>query len=173
MLNTIVYTGELTPPIQSLEDYFRKGGVSIIQAAFAHSYFVHPDKVRAKTPYFPDRARYSRQHYPGLAKGQQTAWPGDGREIRLDDNQYAQNAWAQYTGRNIERRTGYSLRHIWGNTHRPGCVHSRLEFLLYAILGRYVDGRSESSPGTTTGHLSSIVGTLLSRLPRVSTAELR
>ena len=119
MLNTIVHTGELTPPIQSLEDYFRKGGVSIIQAAFAHSYFVHPDKVRAKTPYFPNRARYSRQHYPGLDKGQQTAWPGDGREIRLDDNQYAQNAWAQYTGRNIERRTGYSLRHIWGNTHNP------------------------------------------------------
>ena len=119
MLNTIVHTGELTPPIQSLEDYFRKGGVSIIQAAFAHSYFVHPDEVRAKTPYFPDRARYSRRHYPGLDKGQQTVWAGDGREIRLDDNQYAQNAWAQYTGRNIERRTGYSLRHIWGNTHNP------------------------------------------------------
>lgn len=119
MLNTIVHTGELTPPIQSLEDYFRKGGVSIIQAAFAHSYFVHPDEVRAKTPYFPDRARYSRRHYPGLDKGQQTVWPGDGREIRLDDNQYAQNAWAQYTGRDIERRTGYSLRHIWGNTHNP------------------------------------------------------
>lgn len=119
MLNTIVHTGELTPPIQSLEDYFRKGGVSIIQAAFAHSYFVHPDQVRAKTPYFPDRARYSRRHYPGLNKGQQTVWPDDGREIRLDDNQYAQNAWAQYTGRKIERRTGYSLRHIWGNTHNP------------------------------------------------------
>ena len=119
MANIRIHTGDLTSPIQSLEEYFRKGGISIIQAAFAHSYFVHPDEVRAKTPYFPDRARYSRRHYPGLGKGQQAVWKGDGRQIRLDDNQYAQNAWAQYTGRNIARRTGYSLRHIWGNTHNP------------------------------------------------------
>ena len=119
MLNIRTHTGDLTSPIQSLEEYFRDGGVSIIQAAFAHSYFVHPDEVRTKTPYFPDRARYSRRHYPGLGKGQQAVWTGDGRQIRLDDNQYAQNAWAQYTGRNIARRTGYSLRHIWGNTHNP------------------------------------------------------
>ena len=33
------------PAIQSLEDYFREGGISIIQAAFKHTYFVHPDAV--------------------------------------------------------------------------------------------------------------------------------
>ena len=119
MVNIRIHTEDLTSPIQSLEDYFRDGGVSIVQAAFAHSYFVHPDEVRAKTPYFPDHARYSRRHYPDLAKGSKTVWPQDGRQIRLDDNQYAQNAWAQYTGRSIERRTGYGLRHVWGNTHNP------------------------------------------------------
>ena len=119
MLNMRIHTDALTSPIQSMEDYLQKGGASIIQAAFAHSYFIHPDEVRAKTPYFPDRARYSRRHYPRLDKGHQTVWTGDGREVRLDDNQYAQNAWAQYTGRSIKRRTGYGLRHIWGNTHNP------------------------------------------------------
>ena len=95
------------------------GGVSIIQAAFAHSYFVDPNAVRARTPYYPERARRSREHYPDLDKGNTTTWPGDGREIRLDDNQYAQSAWERYTGRPLARGSGYGLRHIWGNTHNP------------------------------------------------------
>ena len=119
MLNTRIHTGELVSPIQSLEDYFRKGGVSIIQAAFAHSYFVHPDEVRAKTPYYPNRARYSKEHYPGPGKGELAVWSADGREVKLDDNQSAQRAWARYTRRSIDRGRGYGLRHIWGNTHNP------------------------------------------------------
>ena len=51
-----IHDGDLPHPIEALEYYFRKGGVSLIQAAFAYSYFVHPKAVRAKTPYFPDRA---------------------------------------------------------------------------------------------------------------------
>ena len=98
MLYLQIHTGELAPPVRSLEDYFREGGVSIIQAAFQHSYFVHPDAVRAKTPYFPERARRSREHYPGLEKGKQAIWPGNGREVRLDDNQHAQMAWKSIRG---------------------------------------------------------------------------
>ena len=93
MLYLRIHNGDLVSPVRSLEDYIREGGVSIIQAAFAHSYFVHPDAVRAKTPYFPERARRSREHYPGLEKGRQAIWPGDGREVWLDDNQHAQMAW--------------------------------------------------------------------------------
>ena len=119
MVNVQIHPGDLIPPIQSLENYFWHGGVSIIQSAFAHSYFVHPDAVRAKTPYYRDRARYSREHYAGLGKGELTNWSEDGRPIRLDDNQYAQNAWTGYTRRPLSRGSGYGLRHIWGNTHNP------------------------------------------------------
>lgn len=119
MPNIRIHTGDLVPPIQSLEKYFHTGGVSIVQATFAHSYFVHPDAVRAQTPYYPDRARYSRQHYRGLGKGESAVWPVDGRQIRLDDNQYAQNAWAGYTQRALARSSGYGLRHVWGNVHNP------------------------------------------------------
>ena len=119
MVSKHIYTGDLVPPIQSLENYFREGGVSIIQAAFAHSYFVHPDVVKGRTSYYPDRARRSREHYPGLDKGETTAWPGDGRLVRLDDNQRAQMAWERYTGHRLARGSGYGLRHIWGNTHNP------------------------------------------------------
>ena len=119
MLYLRIHNGDLVSQVRSLEDYFREGGVSIIQAAFAHSYFVHPDAVRAKTPYFPERARCSREHYPGLEKGRQAIWPGDGREVWLDDNQHAQMAWERYTGHGLVRGTGYSVRHIWGNPWNP------------------------------------------------------
>ena len=119
MPNLRIHTGEIVSAIQSLEDYFREGGVSIIQAAFAHSYFVHPDKVRAKTPYYLNRARYSSTHYPGLRKGDDAIWLADGRKVKLDDNQYAQSAWEGYTGRRIVRGSGYGLRHIWGNPWNP------------------------------------------------------
>ena len=105
--------------IESLEKYFRESGVSIIQAAFAHTYFVHPDMVSERTPYYPDRARVSRIHYPDLVKGNDAKWSGDGREVRLDDNQYAQSAWERYTGQRIARGSGYGLRHIWGNPWDP------------------------------------------------------
>ena len=114
-----VVNGLSISAIQSLENYFCEGGVSIVQAAFAHTYFVHPDRVREKTPYYPDRARFSRTHYPGLGKGSSTRWSGDGREVRLDDNQYAQNAWERYTGHGLARGSGYGLRHIWGNPWNP------------------------------------------------------
>ena len=105
--------------IESLEHYFRKGRVSVIQAAFANTYFVHPDKVREKTPYYRNRARISRKHYPGKNKGQSDIWPGDGRKVTLDDNQYAQAAWKQYTGHRLMRGSGYGLRHIWGHPWDP------------------------------------------------------
>ena len=119
MLYLQLHNGELAHPIEALEQYFRQGGVSIIQAAFAHTYFVHPDAVRQKTPYFPERARRSREHYPGLDKGRKTVWPGDGREVVLDDNQHAQMAWERYTGHGLSRGTGYSIRHIWGEPWNP------------------------------------------------------
>ena len=114
-----VTDGVSVSAIESLENYFREGGASIVQAAFAHTFFVHPDRVREKTPYYPDRARFSRRYYPGLEKGNYAKWPGDGREVRLDDNQYAQSAWERYTGHRIARGSGYGLRHIWGNPWDP------------------------------------------------------
>lgn len=114
------HTDELIPAIQSLEDYFRMGGASIIQAAFQHSFFIHPHAVKRETPLFPERARYSLEHYPGLGKGHSTVWEaGDGRAIILDDNSRAQMAWERYTGRRLARQSGYGVRHIWGNTHNP------------------------------------------------------
>ena len=120
MSNFRVFRGELTSPIEAMEHYFREGKNSIITAAFAHSYFVDPEEVRAKPTYFCDRARYSRKKYPGKGKGQQVTLP-DKREIWLDDNQYAQMAWERYTGRRLERGTGYGVRHIWGNPWNPDC----------------------------------------------------
>ena len=115
-----IHSEELVPAIQSLEDYFRDGGTSIVQAAFQHTYFIHPKAVLMRTPFSPDRARRSREHYPGIDKGQKTFWKaGDGREIILDDNSRAQLAWQGYTGHKLARGSGYGVRHIWGNTHNP------------------------------------------------------
>ena len=112
--NMTVPTEPMLSAIESLEQYFHEGGVSLIQASFAHTFFVHPDNVRVRTPYYRNRARVSRKHYPGLNKGNSAKWHGDGREVRLDDNQFAQAAWEGYTGQSIARGSAYGLRHIWG-----------------------------------------------------------
>jgi hypothetical protein len=39
--------------------------------------------------------------------------------VILGDNARAQMAWAKYTGRPIERGSGYGVRHIWGNPWDP------------------------------------------------------
>ena len=113
----VVHTDVLTPPIEAMEKYFREGGTSIVQAAFQHSYFVHPDTVREKTPYFPERARYSRRYYPGVQKGQPACWRNN--PVIIDNNQYAQIAWERYSGRSLMRRSGYGVRHIWGEPWNP------------------------------------------------------
>lgn len=106
--------------IEPLEKIFHNGGTSIVQAALAHTYFLHPDEVRRKTPYFPDRARTSEKFYPGVRKGESTTWEeGDKREIILDDNAYPQRAWEYYSKHKLARGSGYSVRHIWGTTHNP------------------------------------------------------
>ena len=118
--NFRVHDGDLVPAIQSLENYFREGGASVVQAAFQHTYFVHPQAIRNNTPLFPDRVRTSREHYPGISKGQNAIWKaGDGREVILDDNSRAQMAWERYTNSTLARRSGYGVRHIWGNVHNP------------------------------------------------------
>ena len=119
MLYLQIHQGDLSHPVGVLEEYFRKAGTSIIRAAFSHSYFIHPDDVRERTPYFAERARFSRTHYPGVAKGQKAIWQGDGREVTVDDNQHAQLAWERYTARGLLRGTGYSIRHIWGRPWDP------------------------------------------------------
>ena len=117
MPETRIHDGELVPPVESLERYFRSGGTTILQAAFEHSYFVHPDRVRQNTPLYPDRARLSREHYPGLDRGAHAMWQG--REVKLGDNAKAQQAWVRYTGRRIERASGYGVRHVWGHPWDP------------------------------------------------------
>ena len=118
--NFLIHSKDLVPAIESLESYFKYGGTSIIQAAFQHTYFVHPEAVSIRTPYFPERARYSREYYPGIARAKPLPGsPGTGREIILDDNSRAQIAWERYTGSRLARRSGYGVRHIWGNAHSP------------------------------------------------------
>lgn len=111
------HTGDLISPVDALEGYLWSAGTTILQAAFEHSFFVDPAKVRAKTPWFPERARMSREHYPGIERGQQAVWKG--RAVTLGDNGYAQQAWQRYTGRRLERGSGYSVRHIWGHPWDP------------------------------------------------------
>ncbi len=103
--------------MRSMKYYLQQGGASIIQTAFAHSFFVHPEAVRKNPVYKKDRARYSREHYPGGKKRETAEWKG--RTVRLDDNQYAQIAWEKYSGHKLSRGSGYGIRHIWGNPWNP------------------------------------------------------
>ena len=119
MAEILFFDDELPRPITTLQEYFREGGATVIQAAFAHSYFVDPGTVRETVVYYPDRARRSREHYPGLDKGMEAVWTGNLREVILDDNSRAQRAWARYTGRPLSRGIGFSVRHIWGNPWNP------------------------------------------------------
>ncbi len=114
-----VHLGDVPHPVSVLEDYFLNGGVSLIQATFANTYFIDADSVRNKAVYYPDRARRSRHHYPGLDKGRRAIWSGNGRTVTLDVNQRAQMAFERYTGRPLNRGIGYSVRHIWGHPWNP------------------------------------------------------
>lgn len=117
MIAVHVHKEELPAPISTLERYLREGGRTLLQAVFENTFFVSPQVVRSRTPYYPEFARKSREHYPGLEKGKASLWQG--REIRLDDNRRAQNAWTKYSGRPIKRGSGYGVRHIWGNPWNP------------------------------------------------------
>ena len=117
MVHTRINSRELVPPIQALEDYLQGAGSTILRAAFDHSFFVDPTRVRARTPWFPDRVRFSRKFYPGKGRGDEAIW--NGRTVVLGDNAYAQQAWQRYSGRPIYRGSGYSVRHIWGNPWNP------------------------------------------------------
>gem|GEM_PF-1928419 len=111
------YCGPLPNPISVLEELLARAGLSLIEAALRYSFFIAPEAVRARCPYFPKRARMSRQHYPGGDRGDRALWGG--REVILGDNARAQMAWARYTSRPIERGSGYGVRHIWGNPWDP------------------------------------------------------
>ncbi len=111
------YRDPLPNPISVLEELLVRAGLSLVEATLRYSFFIDPEEVRARCPYFPDRARMSRQHYPGGARGARALW--NGRNVILDRNAYAQSAWARYTGRPINRGSGYGVRHIWGNPWDP------------------------------------------------------
>lgn len=111
------YRDSLPNPIAVLEEILGRAGLSLVEATLRYSFFIDPEAVRARCPYFPDRARKSRQHYPSGDRGDRALWSG--REVILGDNARAQMAWAKYTGRPIERGSGYGVRHIWGNPWDP------------------------------------------------------
>ena len=84
----------------------------------AHTLFI---QTRSETdlstpPIEPGRGN---QHYRGRNKGNTAEWSGDGRKVKLDHNHAPQNAWTRYTGQEILRGSGYSIRHIWGEPWNP------------------------------------------------------
>lgn len=117
MLKLQAHVDYLPKPIELLEKVLAAANTTVVEIAFETSFFVHPDEVRARCPYYPDFARKSRSHYPGLQKGAKATWQG--RTVKLDANQRAQMAWEKYTGRLIARKSGYGVRHIWGNPWDP------------------------------------------------------
>lgn len=112
-----VFDGEFPRPIETLERHLRDGGITLVQAVFENTFFVAPELVRERSPYYPGFARKSREHYPGLDNGAAAQW--EGLDVKLDYNGRAQMAWAKYSGRAIERSTGYGVRHIWGHPWNP------------------------------------------------------
>ena len=117
MVSVRVFADEFPRPIETLERHLRDGGITLVQAVFENTFFVAPALVRERSPYFPGFARKSREHYPGLDNGAAALWQG--LPVKLDFNARAQMAWAKYSGRSIERSTGYGVRHIWGNPWNP------------------------------------------------------
>lgn len=117
MHSTHDHVDDLPEPIRVLEEVLAAANTTVVEIAFENSFFVHPEEVRARCPYFPGFARKSNQHYPNLNKGAKTTWLG--RDVVLDLNHRAQAAWAKYTGRSIARKSGYGVRHIWGNPWDP------------------------------------------------------
>lgn len=111
------YRDPLPRPIAVLEELLARAGMTLVQATLRYSFFIDPEAVRARCPWFPERARMSRQHYPSGDRGDRALW--NGREVTLGDNGRAQDAWAKYTGRPVERGSGYGVRHIWGHPWDP------------------------------------------------------
>ena len=111
------HVGEIEPAMDALERRFAEAGSSLTCAAFEHTYFLVPDRVRARTPYYPDQARMSREHYPGKTRGDRGVWKGT--RVKLGDNARAQKAWEKYSGRNLKRRIGFQVRHVWGHPWDP------------------------------------------------------
>ena len=173
MLYLQLHDEELTHPVTALESYFHAAGVTIIQAAFTHSYFIHPDSVREKTPYFPERARFSRQHYPGVSKGQAAVWTGDGREVLIDDNQHAQTGLGEVY--RTQARPRHRLLHTshLGAPLEPGRLHGRMEHLLHALLGGNANGKTAPPRGTGEGNPPSLLGPVLPEQPGVRATGLR
>ena len=169
---TRIHDGELVPPVESLERYFRSGGTTILQAAFEHSYFVHPDGVRQNTPLYPDRARLSREHYPGLDRGAHAMWQG--REVKLGDNAKAQQAWARYTGRRIERASGYGVRHVWGHPWDPDAFTAGWNLCYMPFwAGMLTTERQHPHPELKKAVRPGGVGPLLRRRSGLRPAQLR
>ena len=173
MVSFHIQSEDLVPAIQSLEDYFREGETSIIQAAFKHTYFVHPDAVLNRTPYFPERARRSREHYPGIDKGERATWKGgDGRDIILDDNSRAQMAWERYTGHRLIRKSGYGVRHIWGNTHNPSAFTAGWNLCYMPFWAGMLTEEQHPPPPDCRRQSAKHLGTSSSSVPPCATRQI-
>lgn len=54
MIAVHVHKEELPAPISTLERYLRDGGRTLLQAVFENTFFVSPQVVRSRTPYYPE-----------------------------------------------------------------------------------------------------------------------
>jgi hypothetical protein len=117
VLSHVDFFDDLHEPVDVLLELLRVAGLMPEEAVLSYSFFIDPEAVRQKSPYFPDCARKSRAHYPNVDRGGRAVWKE--REVRIGDNARAQMAWAKYTGRAVHRGSGYGVRHIWGHPWDP------------------------------------------------------
>ena len=96
-----VDTGEPISVIQSLEEYFRDGGVSIIKSAFTHTYFV--------PPMLCGRKRHSFQTASGCQGRRQNMPVGRSKSVPAERSLASVNVRASCSGEVSQRQAGSRL----------------------------------------------------------------
>ncbi|RYZ40431.1 MAG: hypothetical protein EOO71_16220 [Myxococcaceae bacterium] len=78
------YRNPLPSPMLVLEELLLRAGLTLVEATLRYSFFIAPEAVRARCPWFPNRSRMSRQHFPLGDCGDRALWRE--REVTLGHN---------------------------------------------------------------------------------------